>query len=299
MLYAITSYFNPIRYRSRLASYYGFRQRLHQPLITVELSSNGEFDLRPSDATHLIQVCAADVMFQKERLLNLALDTLPADCDVVAWIDCDVVLPDDWATRAVEALLTHRLVHLFDTHYNLSRDGTTRTLFGTSVARKLLTGEMTLGDFSAEAPPVLQTTWGGAWAAPRQLLCEHRFYDACVGGSGDVALFSAAAGGFARPIAAMWMNPNWHRHYLSWAKPFHDSIAGRIAYLDGVMLHLWHGETVNRQYRERHQKLERFEFNPDEDIALTENGCWRWNSGKTEMHAAIARYFQDRREDGE
>ncbi|MEP7364777.1 MAG: hypothetical protein ABI972_16090 [Acidobacteriota bacterium] len=299
MLYAIASYFNPARYRSRLANYHVFRQHMREPLITVELSFDGEFELQEGDATKLIQVRATDVMFQKERLLNLALDALPSDCDAVAWIDCDLLLPEGWAERATEALRSFRLVHLFERHFNMNRDGAGRWQFGTSVARKLLTGEMTMDHFSATAPSLLETTWGGAWAAPRELLDTHRFYDTCVAGSGDVALFSAAAGGFDRPLFAMRMSPEWHRHFLAWARPFHEAIDGRITCLDGEMLHLWHGETEHRIYRERYPQLQKFQFNPDEDLAMTPEGCWRWNSGKVEMQTWIAEYFRYRREDGE
>lgn len=299
MLHAITSYFNPARYRSRLANYRAFRQCMREPLVTVELSFDGDFELDENDATQLIQVRATDVMFQKERLLNLALNALPSGCDAVAWLDCDVILGDDWARRATEALRTSRLVHLFDRQFNLTRDGMDRTLFGTSVARKFLSAEITLDDLTAEARPVPQTAWGLAWAAPRQLLDAHRFYDVCIAGSGDAALFCAAAGGFERPQEALRMSPGWHRHYLAWAKPFHQDIAGRIACLDIPILHLWHGETEHRQYRERHQHLQQFQFDPVEDIALTSSGCWRWNSHKPEMHAWIAQYLRGRREDGD
>ena len=299
MLYAITSYFNPARYRSRLENYRAFRQHMQEPLVAVELSFDGHFELDERDATRLIQVRATDVMFQKERLLNLALDALPPVCDIVAWIDCDVILETGWSRRARKALGTGRLVHLFDRQINRARDGLGQSLFGASVARKLLSGEMTLDDFTAEARPVPHTAWGLAWAAPRPLLDAHRFYDACIAGSGDAALFCAAAGGFDRPREALRMSPDWHRHYLAWAKPFHQAIAGRIACLDGPILHLWHGETEHRQYRERHQHLQRFQFNPDEDVALTSNGCWRWNSDKPEMHAWIDQYLTGRKEDGD
>lgn len=299
MLYAITSYFNPARYRRRLANYRTFRRHMREPLVAVELSFDGHFELEQSDATRLVQVRATDVMFQKERLLNLALDALPPGCDIVAWVDCDVILKANWAHHAREALSVGRLVHLYDRQLNLTRDGAAHTLFGTSVARKFLSGEMTLDDFAAEAPPVAQTAWGLAWAAPRQMLDAHRFYDACIAGSGDAALFCAAAGGYDRPKEALRMSPNWHRHYLAWAKPFHRTIAGRIACLDGPILHLWHGETEHRQYRERHQHLQQFQFNPEDDITLTPEGCWRWSSGKPEMHAWIAQYLLGRREDGD
>ncbi|MBI1354544.1 MAG: hypothetical protein GC160_09365 [Acidobacteria bacterium] len=304
MLYAVTSYFNPAGYRSRLANYRLFRRRLAVPLVAVELSFDGRFELGPGDADRLLQVRGADVMFQKERLLNLALKALPDDCQAVAWLDCDVLMADGWVEAALRALEERALVQLYASQYNLSADARPerpregdRVLFGTAVAKKLATGEMTLDDFSAEAAPVAGTAWGLAWAARRELLSRHGFYDACILGSGDAALVCAAVGGFERPREALRMSDRRHRHYLAWAEPFHRDVQGRIGYLDLPILHLWHGEAGRRRYRERHQEMAAFDFDPVTDIGLTEEGCWRWTSAKPELHAYVARYFPSRRED--
>jgi hypothetical protein len=113
MLWAITSYFNPAGYRTRLENYRRFRAHLTVPLVTVEASFDGRFELGPADADILVQRHARDVLWQKERLLNVALGFLPAECDRVAWLDCDVVFAaDDWPKRACAALTTHSLVQL-------------------------------------------------------------------------------------------------------------------------------------------------------------------------------------------
>jgi len=305
MLCAITSYFNPIGYRRRLENYRIFRERLSTPLITVELSFNDRFELEDGDATRLIRVRGGDVMFQKERLLNLGLGALPKDCKAVAWLDCDVILADRWAERAVEALRTSELVHLYEGQYDLLPDHgqrdpaeCSRSFFGTSVAKKVATGRMTPADFTSDAPPVADTSWGLAWAARRELLDAHRLYDACILGSGDVAVFCAAIGGFERPKEALRMSDRRHRHYLDWARPFYQAVGGRVACVEGPILHLWHGDSGRRRYRERHQDMEVFQFDPAKDIEMTSDGCWRWSSDKPEMHAWVAGYFRSRQEDG-
>ena len=77
MLWAITSYFNPAGYNTRLANYRAFRARLKVPLVTVEASFDGRVQLRAGDAEILVQRTARDVLWQKERLLNVALGFLP------------------------------------------------------------------------------------------------------------------------------------------------------------------------------------------------------------------------------
>src|SRR5215204_6644330 len=91
-LWAITSYFNPMRYGRRLANYRLFREHLKVPLLTVELSFGAEdFELREGEADILVQLRGQDILWQKERLLNVALGELPSGCTKVVWLDCDVV----------------------------------------------------------------------------------------------------------------------------------------------------------------------------------------------------------------
>ena len=114
MLWAITSYFNPSGFKIRPANYRTFRKYLAAPLVAVELSFNGRFELRQGDAEILVQLVGRDVLWQKERLLNVALQHLPNDCDTVAWLDCDVVLDGaDGLQRACAALETFSLVQPF------------------------------------------------------------------------------------------------------------------------------------------------------------------------------------------
>ena len=32
-------------------------------------------------------------------------------------------------------------------------------------------------------------------------------------------------------------------HYLAWAEPFYDAVRARVAFVEGNLFHLWHGET--------------------------------------------------------
>ena len=90
-LWAITCYFNPMRYRRRLANFRIFRECLQVPLVVVELTFGSEFELQAQDAEILIQLRCGAILWQKERLLNLALKALPNGCNKVAWLDCDIM----------------------------------------------------------------------------------------------------------------------------------------------------------------------------------------------------------------
>ena len=288
-LWAITCYFNPVGYKSRLENYRTFWHHLTVPLVTVELSFDANFQLQRDDADMLVQLHGGDVMWQKERLLNVALNLVPGGCNHVAWLDCDVVFErSDWAKRASRALDRFVVLRLFHKRHDLSHDKLLDQLNPSPPA-----------PLPADGSPLEQRTSPGlAWAARRDVLEKHGLYDACILGSGDRAILCAALGQFDYIARGLSMNDRRLEHYLAWAKPFHDAVHGRLGYLDGRLFHLWHGDRNDREYRERQQLLDKFEFDPYTDIAVDGNGCWRWNSDKRDLHESVRRYFQSRKEDG-
>jgi hypothetical protein len=306
-LWAITGYFNPVGYRRRIANYRLFRKRLAVPLVTVELSFDGEFELKREDADVLVQVRGGSILWQKERLLNIGLKWVPDTCDKIAWLDCDVIFPgDEWVERATRALEEFSLVHLFHERHDLPHHVGPDQLHSwdppptsQSVVYKMATGDSSPEDlFLANAPLERRATAGLAWATPRAVLEKHGLYDACILGSGDRAILCAALGKFDYGKRAALMGARRAKHYLVWARPYFETVRGRVGYIKGRLFHLWHGDLKNRQYEERHRGLEEFDFDPFIDVALDHNGCWRWSSDKIKLHAFVKQYFESRNEDG-
>jgi len=301
-LWTITSYFNPMRSRRRRANYRTFRARLHLPLVAVELAYGADFDLEEGDADVLIQLRGRDVMWQKERLLNVALRHVPASCRRIVWTDCDTVFEAaDWSDRLDALLDRHPLVQAFSRIHHQPADwrpgaAETSPLF-TQPAVLALVAEVGSDPFASPlATGSGSSSKGGVWAARREVLEAHGFYDACIIGGGDLALASAIHGRF--DVATRTMNGRQAEHYLRWARPWHDLLAGQASVLDGTVSHLWHGEVTDRRYRQRHDGLAPHDFDPFEDIAHDDNGVWRWNTDKPAMHEYVRAYFAARREDG-
>lgn len=307
-LWAITSYYNPFGFGSRLRNYRRFRERLSVPLVTVELSYRDRFELTPDDADELVQVRGQDILWQKERLLNLALKALPTSCTKLIWMDCDVfVVEDGWPESTCEALERHRVVQPFTVAFEAASDapptesGPNATLSKLTGLVSWLSSQPSLRDALRHTPVARHgrmTAWGFAWAARREVIEPHGFYDACIVGGGDRAMLFAAFGVFERSIESMQMNRAWAEHYLAWARPFYGSIRSDVGHVEGTVYHLWHGAFANRQYRERHARLAEHDFDPARDVRIDRNGCWEWNSDKPALHEFVRRYFLDRREDG-
>ena len=98
----ITTYFNPLGWRSRRENYDIFRRHLDARLLTVSWSPDGDHELEVSDPDLLIRVDGGDLMWQKERLINIGLSHLPDDCNLVGWVDCDILSQDPlWQQQAI------------------------------------------------------------------------------------------------------------------------------------------------------------------------------------------------------
>jgi hypothetical protein len=306
-LWAITCYFNPVGYQRRRQNYYRFRRALNAPLLTVELSFQDHYELDDTAAEIVIRLRGGDVLWQKERLLNVALTHLPKGCETVAWLDCDVLLPaDGWANDAERLLVRFPLVQLFSNLAHLGPDEISAdaprlpaSAWRTSLAYRWTTRTVAPGIFArAEGTGQARCNCGMAWAGRRALLERHGFYDAMILGMGDRMFAAAALGRFADAAVGHHLNAAQTAHYLRWARPFHDEVKGRVGYCAGTAFHLWHGDLADRAYCERYDGFAAFDFDPHRDLAIAPTGCWRWSTPKHAMHRHVADYFPRRREDG-
>ena len=309
--WAITSYFKPCHYQRRFNNYKIFRKFLKIPLVTVELSFDGKFELTQDDADILVQIegSESNIMWQKERLLNNALIHLPDQCEKVAWLDCDIIFEDkNWHIKASELLDQYQLVQLFKQCYHLPKDFSTKesnllqqlnseyifkeysNIYYSTQGKSINNLHLDRKDGNCSIP-------GLALASHKNFMTKYSFYDSFICGSGDVVLFHSSIGNFEYIINRYNLNNEGMMHYLKWAKSFFANIQNNIYYLDCNIFHLWHGEIKNRYYKERYQKLKEFNFNPYTDIILDDNNCWRWNSDKPQLHQYLKKYFNSRKED--
>jgi hypothetical protein len=308
-MWAVTSYYNPARFKQRLTNYRIFRANLGVPLVTVELSFDGRFELGENDSDILIQISGGAVLWQKERLLNLAIKSVPHNSENIAWIDCDVVFDrPDWMEEAELQLSKFNIVQLFSEFVDLESDGlpsNVRDLFPSGRGLiSMFNGDARL-HLDAEAAlwennlpyGFRATSTGIAWAARREIIENHGLYDAMIIGGGDRAMLNAMYGQFDKEMRLHHLNKARQEHYLKWAQPYHRAIAEKIGNVSGKIYHLWHGDLINRNYRSRHRLLANFDFEPDLDLVIGPNGAWRWARSRPKLERFLVNYFNDRAED--
>ena len=173
-------------------------------LLVVELSFGGGFELKEEDADLLLQIEGSrrQVMWQKERLLNVALHKLPAFCSSVTWPDAEVVFGNEfWVKETCAALQRFPVVQPFAAVYRLPprvhrvREFVEEYGNDLSIGTDKSNGSIAVRGFAyavqmyGKGRKVVDSQrehgfTGFAWAARREVIEKIGFYDKSVVGGG-------------------------------------------------------------------------------------------------------------------
>ena len=296
----VTSYFNSHNYASKRRGFELFKHSMDRsgvPLFIGECAfGEEEFELAPSSS--VFQFRCRDLMWQKERLLNLTIDRVPDRYTKIVWVDADVLFTNPrWIVEASECLDHVPVIQPFS-HAVRLRPRETSYYGGGQRFRGFCFTRSAL-------PPVSRLRYhvhghtGLAWAADRQLLSDLGLYDAAIGGSADHLMAHAFCGDFGSGcLQAVFGGPSGYlEHFRSWAEAAWGRVQGRLGHVGGAALHLWHGETVNRGYLRRYRQLTRRGYDPAVHLDGEPGGLWAWSDEGAFLSEWASRYFRDRRED--
>jgi hypothetical protein len=308
-MWAITACFNPAGYKNKYDHLERFSAAVRAQglkLLVVELAIRGQpFAVPDATADRVIRLSSDTVLWHKERLLNIAVSALPADCDKVAWVDADLLFENaNWVAETCDLLERYMVVQPFSDYCFLAKGvlpapfGPDQQLTGSESLPSLAFARL-VNDLSREAHALP----GGAWTARRWLIEKHGLYDRFILGGGDAAMAWAMYGLATEWQGAWgWFNvvmPGELMHDLgNWSDGFHRDVQGSVYFTPGRVFHLWHGDRKQRRYVLRFLTLRKAGFDPATDLALDGNRCWRWNSDKPGLHREVEEYFRARKEEG-
>jgi hypothetical protein len=266
------------------------------PLVVIECAF-GESAWACEPGPGVYRVRATTALWQKERLINLALTRVPARCTKVAWIDADILFENtQWAVTASERLNDLVVVQLADRIIRLPRGareycGTGASWEGFAAVYARDPNALLLGDFGMHGHT------GFAWAARRSVLEYAGLYDACVCGGADHVMAHAFCGDWESPCLTRMLGAGsaWYSHAAAWASRIYPLVKARVGFVEGAALHLWHGEIATRKHLRRYRALWDSQFDPQCDLGVDESGCWSWRSSKSLLQAEVGHYLAGRR----
>ncbi|MBX8633125.1 MAG: hypothetical protein KHF84_01250 [Thermoplasmata archaeon] len=301
-LWVVSTYFDSEGFASKSRALRAYLRSITKSGIHW-LLVEGSFGKRPfvlPASEHVIHIHCPSVMWQKERLLNLAIHHLPKSCHKVAWLDTDIFFENPrWAIETSQLLNEVPIVQPFDTALWLPK-GQTRfrgrgiVWSGFAATARRHPGLFLSGDFDRHGHS------GYAWAARREIVEKHGLYDRSVVGSGDHLMAHAMMGDLSSPCvtnsvgAANPFRDSFHR----WAKSFHRDVQSQVGFVPGAVLHRWHGDRKKRRYYKRMVGMLARGYDPDRDVFISQTGALEWTEQGSKLGRWMKDYFTGRREDG-
>ena len=309
-LWAICSYFNPQQYKTRCSNFSLFSKRLRSQgvrLVVAEAAiSNHAFQVKDTDANHVLRIRTDSALWHKERLLNLAYKSLPNSCDKIVWLDGDVCFRDNaWAERLSEALETYAVVQPYTTVIHTAKGWKPEKVEAWEhISASCERGISSAGALKGLGFPLEKNKFAGhpgfAVAARREVLNEcGGLYERMILGGGD-SLFLGGCVGLSmsdNPYIAQHSDVI-KKHADRWCEKVCEHVDGSIGCLEETIAHLWHGNRNKRYYAERSHLLT--SYDPERDVVDTENHCLEWSAeAPKKLRQYVTEYFSMRNEDDE
>lgn len=306
-LYVITPIFNSARFRSRWKLYENFAKHIEDSgaiLYTVEVSfGNRDFSVTNSNNPKHIQLTTREEIWLKENMINIGISRLPSDWKYVAWIDGDIQFSrNDWVGETIQKLQHYHIIQMFSHAVDLSPNFEpilNHEGFVYCYLNNIPNTPNTPTYYYNQISSSKKITWhtGWAWAARRSAINY-------LGGLIDFAPLGAADHHMARCLigqAKESIHPAMHKEYiekvLDWQYKAEKYIKRNIGYMDGLILHYWHGKKADRKYWDRWKILTNNQFRPSIHLKRDWQNLWQLEGDNIKLRDQIRAYFFQRNED--
>lgn len=302
-LYAVTMYFNPMKWNTRERLFNEFVPRMKCAgciLFVVEVAIDAQdFVVTQADNPFHLQLRTKAVLWHKERALNLGIQRLMQlvpDAKYIATIDADVAFSNpNWVDDTIFALHHHDVVQMFSYAQNLNSKNTIMW-----VSESFFFKFVNKGYNMTSKPSVAYMDKGHpglAWAWTADALEKlGGLFDVAIAGSGDLHMAYALTGEPGHD-ERFGLTPGLKRYIKLWQDRCDKYIKKNVGYVDGCCLHYWHGASDKRGYDTRWRITETYQYDPYEDIYTALNGLYKYAGNKPMMEQDIKRSLSERNED--
>lgn len=309
-LYVLTPVFNPQRFRSRWKLYQEFERYVlsygEAHLVTIECTFGERASVLVEDKGEkhtVIHVVTTDEIWLKENLINLAAQHLPKDWNYMAWIDSDIRFArPDWVGETIQKLQHYNFIQMFSTALDLSPNFEIIKMHkGFMYCYKENVPNLNKNSAPAYGGDTNQGAYwhpGYAWACRRTAFNEvGTLIDWAVLGGGDMFMAYALVGQLKGKMMPTSLGLNGIRYLEEWQNRCETHIKRNVGYMDGLILHYWHGKKIDRKYKDRGQILIDAQFDPELDLKKDYQGLWTLTQRNFELRDGIRDYFKQRNED--
>lgn len=274
------------------------------PVYGVELSLTGKFQTAGNPNWVQMGAREENICFQKEALLNIAVNLVPSQYTKIAWMDHDIYFENqNWYNETSEALETLNLVQPFEECIWTNALGECeRTAKSVFAAPKPITEESLIAPFWSQKIPY---HCGFAMAAKRSLWeTGIKLYPYNFVGGGDNIVAEAAIIKELTPRALRLAYQKSEQKiesqfepYIEWRQKYFDYVQELYGYIPGKVYHEYHGLRQNRKYGSREKIIQVYNVNIKNHVQLNYHGLLTLKTPPAGLLEALKQYFIERRED--
>lgn len=302
----VTCFFNPTHSIRRVKNFNFFMEGIKKAgvhMLVVECAFNSRD--HEIDHEHVIQLRSNDIMWHKERLLNIGIQRLIEEgYEKIAWLDADIKFQTpDWPKLISATLEECNLCQVFSEVLIHDNKGVS---FSSKSSLKSLQMH---GDTRSNTSRGAQSGFG--WAARAEIFKQISLYEHAVIGGGDKMMLMASVAKNTEDdtlkeltYSSIACENCGYRHksaaytssYITWMKKWNNVVDRKVSYAPVKIEDMYHGKRSDRKYMVRRNILLNHQFDPQHDLVLEDNGCYRWSEHKQELHEEVKAYFLSRRE---
>lgn len=274
----ITTYFNFSESKKLKQNYINFRRKFRYKIWTAELClPHQQFFI---DDSIKFKIDYTQILWQKERALNLLLTYLPRSTDTIVWIDADIILHNRNILRDIDQTLGRfPVAQIFERVYEKSSNKSHNNI---SFAKNYIENT------TVEWPAI-----GFGWAMRKEVL-NNGFFDLDIVGNGDNLQLLSWLGLWDHQMISV-LTPHLKKEYLLWAINSYNEVNGHIGCIKGDIEHMYHGTQANRRYWDRNSILINNQYNPNLDLDYDKNGLFKIKNYYIQQE--LQQYFISRQDD--
>ena len=270
----LSTYFNLTKnkyIKNNLINFYNNLKKQGVLLYVAELSLDTEFELDESCCDKLYQIKKKNYMWYKESLLNFLLDKIPKSCEIVCWIDADIIFENDF--WAIELYYKRKKFNVLQLFQNVIRcNNKPLEYYKKNPNIKKYKGYVYKYLNKINTTDIIP---GYAWAIKTDIIKEMKFYDKCILGGGDTILINS----FMKTNIKNFYFEN--ESYIKDIKKYKDKmyklVNKKISNLNGCIYHLYHGNYNNRNYGNRYLIYKMIKFDPNLHLKRHNDYFYNWN----------------------
>jgi len=307
-LYVVTPIFNPVRYRRRWMLYKKFENYILSfpgvQLVTIEASFGERRPVieKSHDRHTVITVQTSTEIWTKENLINLAVQRLPNNWKYMAWIDADVQFTrPDWVGETLHQLQHYDYIQMFSNAHDLNdKHEIVQSYTGFAYCYY---NQHYVPAFDSKKYTTHHKQ-KGYWHPGFAHACTRKFFDSVGGlidwtilGGGDTYMMYALAGMLTERTMPRSLGDTGIRWLREWEARCERDCKRNFGYMEGDLLHHYHGSRADRGYQDRGQILTSCHFDPEKDIKKDWQGLWQLTDRNYKLRGQIRHYFRRRNED--